>query len=85
MNWLVPAIENIKSVYPPPNPYLPPSNFIDNKLKEFDDVITDHESRLTNFIIFLQIYAQQHDTLNFEYEQKVVSLEKMIVNNCQCF
>ena len=77
MNCSVSVIEKIKWVYPPPNPSLPPSNLIDNKLKEFYNVITDYESRLTNFTIFSQVYAQRHATLKFKYEQKVVLLKKI--------
>ena len=75
----------MKWAYTPPNPPLPPTNLIDNKLKEFDDVIPDDESRLMNFTIFSQVYPQRHASIKFEYEQKVVSLEKMIADNCQRF
>ena len=56
-----------------------------NKLKKLDDTLNNHESQLTSFTTFSQIYAQKYSALKFEYEQKVLLLEKSIADyNQRC-
>ena len=78
MNWPVPVIEKIRWVYPPPNSTLPSNNLRDDKLKELDDTVTDHEARLSNVTTFSKIYAKKDETFKFEYEQMVIALERTV-------
>ena len=84
MNCPVQIIEKIKLIYPPsPESAFPPNNLIDNKLKKLNDVVNNHESQLVNFFTFSQIYAKKCSTLKFEYEQKILILEKFIADHNQ--
>ena len=79
----VPVIDKIRWVYPPTNPTLPPNNLVDDKIRELNDTVTNHKARLSSVTTFSQMYAQKHATLKFEYEQKVITLERTIADNKQ--
>ena len=76
-----PHCRHHKIIYPPSSDSNPLSNsLIDNKIKKLDDALFGHESQITDLNKFSQLYTQKYATLKFEYEQKVLMIEKSIVN-----
>ena len=63
---------------------------VDAKITEFDTAFFYHESQLASLMSFSQSYAQKHSSFKIEYERKVATIEKSLIdqntklnNHCQ--
>ena len=43
-----------------------------------NDATQDHKNLISNITTYIQLYGQRFSNLKFEYEQKIVDLEKLI-------
>jgi len=82
MSWHIPIIEKVRWIYLPHSSSTHPLNNInENEFKEINETTQSHQTHKSNINTFSKVYAQRHVNLKFEYEQKIIALEKIINDN----